>query len=719
MELLVIVELFAILGCQKSMYYDEDNTASDESIKKPVVFSGSVLTRMVNNRWEENDKIGVYMVKAGEVLSKESVLNNSSNRKYSYSASENGFAPQTKNDTLFYPQTGEVDFIAYYPYKSISNYEVAVDISNQTQPATIDLLYSDNLKKIGKSEDVLSLQFKHQLCKLIFSVTAGEGFAEKDLTGLKLTIENVATKGSFALPTGILTLKDSSNKNLTARVNEEGTEAEAIILPQSCAEKRVKVTMESRRSFTFKIISTNEWLPTHKYTYNIVLKKDYYSVAGLEGKVEDWTEGGTSDLEQSGSSGLDASIWDGVSANTDWYTKEAAFFDISTAEELAGLSELVNGGINFENKTIHLMTDIDLNDHDWNPIGCMKEHGFKGIFDGTNHTVSGLAPELVEDSQTIGLFGDNSGTIKDVIVDGAVLYNGSASICSVSSVVGINRGTVSGCRNYASVSCTLLKSSDSKSILYLGGVVGANFGTITDCQNEGSIMGDNQNVGNASKTYVGGLTGITSSIISGSENNQGISCKGDSVYAGGIVGSLTYSGSIYGNVSSCYNYGIVSIEGALDVATIGGIAGNVTAFGNRVSDSYNYAEVTATISNKTNYAKAGGIVGENEGGKLLSNTNAGSVSAFNTLAVSYTAAGGVVGNNTKAGEVHTCRNESTALIQAGGLVGGIAGVNNRATGTEANIYDCCINEGTPMKWIGNAVGSSIKSGVTTTNHSDE
>ena len=40
MRLLMIVELFTVFGCQKPMYYDEDNTTSDESIKKPVVFSG-------------------------------------------------------------------------------------------------------------------------------------------------------------------------------------------------------------------------------------------------------------------------------------------------------------------------------------------------------------------------------------------------------------------------------------------------------------------------------------------------------------------------------------------------------------------------------------------------------------------------------------------------------------------------------------------------------
>lgn len=721
--LLTAVALFTVFGCQKSMYYDEDNATSDGDAKKPVIFSGSVLTRMVDNTWETDDKIGVYMFQTGEVLSKESILSNSSNRKYTYSESKNGFTPQTKNDTLFYPQTGDVDFIAYYPYKSIKNYGVTVDVSNQAQPAAIDLLYSNNLKKVGKSDDVLTLNFYHQLSKLIFSISAGEGFSKEDLAGLKLTVEDVATRASFALPTGALALNDSSNKSVTAKVNEAGTQAEVIMLPQNCAKKQVKVTMKSLRSFVFEIISTEEWLSTHKYTYNIVLAKDNYSVGELVGTVEDWTDGGFSDLEQSGSSGLDASIWNGTSANTDWYVPNAISFNISTAEEFAGLSELVRGGVNFEGKTVHLLTNIDLDNHPWIPIGCMKEESFKGIFDGANHTISGLSPLLVEGSQAVGLFGDNSGAIKDIIIDGTILYEGSAAICGVSSLVGINRGTIMGCRNYASVSCTLLKTSEAKSILYLGGVTGANFGTITGCQNEGRVTGDNQNVGKPSRTYVGGLAGITSSVISGSENNQNISCKGDSVYAGGVVGSMTYSGNgqsvIYAKVLSCYNYGNVTVESSSSVAISGGIAGYMSASGNEVSGSYNYGEVMSTIINNTEYAKAGGITGENEGGKLHTNVNGGSVSAVNTLNVSCAAAGGIVGNNLKGGEVHTCVNESTAFIQAGGLTGGIAGVNNRAEGTLANVYDCCTNEGIPSKWIGNAAGSSVKSGVTTISHSDE
>lgn len=308
-----------------------------------------------------------------------------------------------------------------------------------------------------------------------------------------------------------------------------------------------------------------------------------------------------------------------------------------------------------------------MDNHPWVPIGCMKEESFKGIFDGANHTISGLSPLLVEGSQAVGLFGDNSGTIKDIIIDGTILYEGPVAICGVSSLVGINRGTITGCRNYASVSCTLLKTSEAKSILYLGGVTGANFGIITGCQNEGRVTGDNQNVGKPSRTYVGGLAGITSSVISGSENNQNISCKGDSVYAGGVVGSMTYSGNgqsaIYAKVLSCYNYGNVTVESSSSVAISGGIAGYMSASGNQVSGSYNYGEVMSTIINNTEYAKAGGITGENEGGKLHTNVNGGSVSAVNTLNVLCAAAGGIVGNNLKGGEVHTCINESTAFIR--------------------------------------------------------
>ena len=58
-------------------------------------------------------------------------------------------------------------------------------------------------------------------------------------------------------------------------------------------------------------------------------------------------------------------IWDGT-AGTSWYNETSTEFEISTAEQLAGLAELVNNGNDFSGKTILLTADIVLNDtSDW------------------------------------------------------------------------------------------------------------------------------------------------------------------------------------------------------------------------------------------------------------------------------------------------------------------------------------------------------------------
>jgi len=723
-KLFATAALLVTCACQEAMYYEEEAVEGSESTKKAVIFSGNIQTRMVNNMWETDDRIGIYMLKAGETLSKESILTNSSNRKYIYSGNENSFTPETKNDTLFYPQTGEaVDFIAYYPYKSVRNYGMNIDVSNQTQPSAIDLLYSNNLKAISKSDQVLSLQFKHQLSKLVFFLSVGEGFGKEDLSGLKLTVSDVLTKGHFSLSNADLS-ELSSKKEIEALVNAEGTQAEAIVLPQPCYKKRVKVTLASGRGFLFEIVSTEEWKHTSKYTYHITLKKDNHAVGGIEGSVEDWTDGGSSELEQPDNSGQ---IWDGTTVDTDWYAPTKSSFDLITAAELAGLSKLVRDGESFKGKTIYLLADINLNYHPWTPIGCLKEHQFEGTFNGTNHTVSGLSPQPVDGGMVLGLFGDNIGIIQNVMVDGNAEWEGSMETCCVAGIAGINRGIIEGCRNSVSVSgisaiiaeSATESKTKSKSILYEGGVAGANYGTITGCQNEGYIEGENRSTGVSSCIYIGGVAGINASVISYSENNQDISCKGDSVYAGGLTGAVTYSlngsSKVYGEVRSCHNYGTINITEATGKAIAGGIVGRME--GGEIRSSYNHAEVISTLSSDKVYAKTGGIAGENEGGTLSACTNKAVVTARNTSVESNAAAGGIVGNNAKGGKIHTCITCSTVQVVTQGHAGGIAGYNQEKTNT--HVYSCCINEGMLSKWIGNAEGSDDQSGVTKENHTDE
>lgn len=82
---------------------------------------------------------------------------------------------------------------------------------------------------------------------------------------------------------------------------------------------------------------------------------------------------------------------------------EANPYKISSADELASLSELVNGGQNYEGKYFKLTEDIDLKGREWKPIG--KEYGdgsFSGSFDGGGHSISNMN---VNDIDNGGLFG--------------------------------------------------------------------------------------------------------------------------------------------------------------------------------------------------------------------------------------------------------------------------------------------------------------------------
>ncbi|MCL2283510.1 MAG: fibrobacter succinogenes major paralogous domain-containing protein [Fibromonadales bacterium] len=100
--------------------------------------------------------------------------------------------------------------------------------------------------------------------------------------------------------------------------------------------------------------------------------------------------------------------WKGT-VDSAWYTidKSATSYTIFTAEELAGLAQLVNRGTSFQGKTIVLGANIVLNDTNaqggwrkwisasenslwkWTPIGN-STNSFKGTFNGNGKVVCGL-----------------------------------------------------------------------------------------------------------------------------------------------------------------------------------------------------------------------------------------------------------------------------------------------------------------------------------------
>ena len=240
----------------------------------------------------------------------------------------------------------------------------------------------------------------------------------------------------------------------------------------------------------------------------------------------------------------DVDVWDGT-ADTSWYNETDTEFHIKTAEQLAGLAELTNIGIDtgastgntFENKIIYLDCDLDLGDYPWTPITNRNGdvgYFFKGTFDGQGHTIYNLNRHGTGNDPFDSLFGYvQGGVIKNLnVVDAdlsandysmhvgiiaALVENGKIINCYTSGTVesvngwrsigGITgscmQGTqIVGCGSDANIISRNSEYSDS-----VGGLVGEwlNAGetsVISDCWFNGSIVSENPD------STVGGLLAV-------------------------------------------------------------------------------------------------------------------------------------------------------------------------------------------------------------------
>ena len=282
----------------------------------------------------------------------------------------------------------------------------------------------------------------------------------------------------------------------------------------------------------------------------------------------------------------DTETW-GDKADTSWYTSApgASEYHISTAEQLAGLAQLVNtapGTTNFAGKTFYLDNDIDLSGHEWISIGTVlggdyPEYSFCGVFDGQGHVISNLYShesyiEGADESHNLlrnALFGsvyngevknlgvadaeiwidpkDDSAAGKGILVDwmgkskitncwtSGSIYSGTKTEKNIGGIVGITMQgcTISGCYSTATLTGNFTNSEGyyknpdpaTWPCDSIGGIVGARFDgslTVTDCWFDGKI------VVNSIQAAVGGIVGCIATVnnsVGGSVGDADIATK--------------------------------------------------------------------------------------------------------------------------------------------------------------------------------------------------
>ncbi|GHT26779.1 hypothetical protein FACS189432_01860 [Bacteroidia bacterium] len=225
--------------------------------------------------WALNDPVGIFMTGAATA----------DNRKYTVSNVASGaLVPDGSGNTLAFPQSGSVDFIAYYPWKNGQTLgDYPVDVSNQSNPATIDLLYSNNATGKDNSSNPVDLTFTHALAKLKMTVTAGDG--APDLSGLGVTIKGLKTTANLDLTDG--SLDAGANEGDITAGNPSTNVYEAILLPLPTSGAKVEFKIGGD-TYTWNLAGdiTPALVAGLQYDYAVTLNKTGITV---QGNITSWT----------------------------------------------------------------------------------------------------------------------------------------------------------------------------------------------------------------------------------------------------------------------------------------------------------------------------------------------------------------------------------------------------------------------------------------------
>lgn len=257
-----------------------------------IVFTTAIQSRVSGNTWNANDEVGIYMMNAGSGIEAATAQNKK------YIAQTNGTLTAAPGNGIYLPESGNVDFIAYYPYTtSVSGNKLAVNVSDQSNPAAIDLIYSNGTKGVAATTaTTISLGFTHQLTKVTLNVTKDETI--ETLNGLGVNIKGISTEGEFNLADGTLTATaGTNNKDVAMYIDAQGTTATAtaIILPTAASTDQTSLNLTfnlNGQSFTHTISDASIFEKGKNVSFNANLSinngKPVVTIGAAT--IEDWGE---------------------------------------------------------------------------------------------------------------------------------------------------------------------------------------------------------------------------------------------------------------------------------------------------------------------------------------------------------------------------------------------------------------------------------------------
>ncbi|MGE8422084.1 MAG: fimbrillin family protein [Sphingobacterium siyangense] len=240
-----MIALLTFNSCQKT-----ESRIEQAAVQFTPTIVGQINTKATGTSWDQNDQIGVFMFKSGQPLEAASIVDQVKNQLFTF----NGSLFQSARPIFLSAE--KVDFIAYHPYKSLTDFQYPIDLSDQSNPTALDLMYANNAKNIDKSNNTVPLTFVRQLSKVSINLSI-TNTAALEANHITVKMPSISTQGGFDLTTGKLTVNSTEKKDVQGKVSVNANKTariEFILLPdEDITGKAIKFMAANGDTYTWTI----------------------------------------------------------------------------------------------------------------------------------------------------------------------------------------------------------------------------------------------------------------------------------------------------------------------------------------------------------------------------------------------------------------------------------------------------------------------------------
>lgn len=667
--------LYAITLLGAALLASCGNDPGIEGASRTLVGFIPAISRASDTEWTAGDRVGIFMLNAGAAtIDVAGIAMGADNKTYIATAGTQAtLAPADASQKIYYPNSGQVDFIAYYPHSASlgAGYTYNVDVADQSDPSAIDLLWAKTTGK-SKSDTPVALQFSHKMGKVRINVINADNLDAEEYAGITAKITGMPARGAFSLSDGltwsdVAGVADITPLEVTAPAGYQAS-FDAIVVPHDPAAftgRKVRFAVPALGNYVWDIPADLRISGGQQATFN--LKVGAMGVELVEMTVGAWTDAATDPA------GADKSI-SAQEVTVAWPNHPGLIRGVVLKHEDTGNIYICEVDPATGKIVSGLYEDFSTSNKVWIQslylIGRDKELNISSV----NFTQ--IVPDLSASSYpiTLGSFSSPSGAgtqadpylvanrwdLEYIKTDASSLGKHYKQVCDIDLGGSATPFTPVG---NATTPFTGSYDGDGYTINNMAMTATANvtglFGQISaTAALRNIVLGAGCTVDGGGFSHIGGVCGGNYGTIAGCVSHATVS--GIGAYIGGIAGYNFMPG--IGSIIGCANYGAVT-----GIHTVGGICGtNGSSHADALKDCRNYGAVRGTGDNGLGATFAGGIAGETYAGGLTGCVNSGAVSGARQWV------GGIAGYIY--GTITSCANSGAVSGEA--LIGGIAGLTS-------------------------------------------